>query len=231
MTEHRDTLILIFARNAKTEAQEKVLHLPKRAGRKLFASLNQETLKKARETKIPYLVWSESMQEGSNFGERITHAVTSVFARGYRHVIIIGNDCPELRSRDIEAASKFLSAGNTVVGPDRDGGAYLLAFTKDNFNASAFSALPWQDPHFCENFLAISGPRVSLLPSYYDLDSFAILKSITNKAGVSQVLKRLFNELITLFRIPATAPQSLTRTLSFPRSSQRRGPPFHALFV
>lgn len=69
-------------------------------------------------------------QKGNNLGEKMRNAFQEVFNRGYEKAIIIGSDCPEIRSGHIKEAFSMLDIADVVIGPATDGGYYLLGMKK-----------------------------------------------------------------------------------------------------
>lgn len=83
-------------------------------------------------------------QRGASFGERIANAVADSFALGYAEAVVIGNDCPAMNARDIDAAFDCLADAPYSAAPTFDGGAFAIGVARAGFDATAFSALPWQ---------------------------------------------------------------------------------------
>lgn len=73
------------------------------------------------------------IQEGNGLGERIENAFKFLFTAGYRKLIIIGNDCPELNGAILELTFERLNEFDIVIGPATDGGYYLLGL-KNNYS-------------------------------------------------------------------------------------------------
>ncbi len=71
-------------------------------------------------------IFSEEKQMGESLGERMFSAFQSVFAKGYKQVIVIGSDCPGLTSAHIHHAFESLEQNDVVIGPAHDGGYYML---------------------------------------------------------------------------------------------------------
>ena len=68
----------------------------------------------------------KKLQTGSDLGEKMKNAFSAVFTEGYSKVIIIGSDCLQLNSAIINEAFAGLEQNDTVIGPAKDGGYYLL---------------------------------------------------------------------------------------------------------
>ena len=72
--------------------------------------------------------WSLSLytQAGADLGERMYSALTHALNR-FRCALLIGTDCPALRSDDLRAGVRACNEGTQlVIGPAADGGYYLI---------------------------------------------------------------------------------------------------------
>jgi rSAM/selenodomain-associated transferase 1 len=74
--------------------------------------------------------FEKRLQEGEQLGDRMLLAFFDLFQQGYKSVLIIGSDCPELTSFIIEDAFDQLRSGDVVIGPSTDGGYYLLGMNR-----------------------------------------------------------------------------------------------------
>jgi hypothetical protein len=139
------TALLVFSLSAWREAGRKgLLGLHRQADNaRLFEALIQRTQTLAQASGIDVVWLDETRQRGHGFGERLTHAFEELYAEGYNHVIAIGNDSPTLSVALIHQAVGHLQAGTKVLGPAFDGGVYLIGLHRDDFEAAAFQALPW----------------------------------------------------------------------------------------
>lgn len=68
----------------------------------------------------------KKLQCGKNLGEKMKNAFSFVFSEEYNKVIIIGSDCLQLNEAIVAEAFDSLSHNDTVIGPAKDGGYYLL---------------------------------------------------------------------------------------------------------
>jgi rSAM/selenodomain-associated transferase 1 len=75
-------------------------------------------------------VFSKHLQEGDNLGERMMNAFKKVFDLGLKNICIIGSDCYELETEILNEAFEKLHETDTVIGPTKDGGYYLLCMNK-----------------------------------------------------------------------------------------------------
>ena len=68
-------------------------------------------------------------QQGANLGEKMAFAVQQSLDN-FKHVIIVGTDCPSIDSMLINEAVKKLKAGfDVVLGPATDGGYVLIGLS------------------------------------------------------------------------------------------------------
>jgi rSAM/selenodomain-associated transferase 1 len=73
--------------------------------------------------------FSVAQQEGADLGQRMHHAFTALFKKGYGRVVIIGSDCEQLNTPLLQQAFARLAEYPVVLGPATDGGYYLLGLT------------------------------------------------------------------------------------------------------
>tara|TARA_R110002072_G_scaffold14582_6_gene60126 strand:+ start:13951 stop:14595 length:645 start_codon:yes stop_codon:yes gene_type:complete len=115
-------------------------------------------------------------QKGKDLGERMFNAFDAVL-RQYSYAVLIGSDCPSLKSSDLVSSAEYLKNNTDVVlGPAVDGGYYLIGMVKNN--AQVFSNIKWgKDKVFndtCENINALDW-KLDLLPERWDVDRTADL--------------------------------------------------------
>jgi rSAM/selenodomain-associated transferase 1 len=75
-------------------------------------------------------IYIKKKQQGTDMASRIAHAFEQIFKLKYEHIVIIGSDCLELDERIIRLAFRQLDHFDTVLGPTKDGGFYLLGMNK-----------------------------------------------------------------------------------------------------
>src|SRR5262245_55021634 len=125
------------------------------------------------------------VQNGSTFGERLQNSIETLADIGYQQIVIIGSDCPELQSRDINLAFEKLSNRKLVVGPDHRGGCYLIGFHIQD--SCKLFGIHWQANTDCVQLQQVFGKEDTfLLPVKHDIDSIEdirILASHKNKWG------------------------------------------------
>lgn len=188
------TAVLIFANSHGVDAERK--SIPQ--SQALFKSLNSEIIAKVESTGLPYFLYSEELQIGSDFGARFTAAIQSVFSKGFDSVITVGNDTPNLSSATIKGAYQNLRGGKTVIGPSTDGGIYLLGINKNRFEPCSFRELPWQRQNLFQETARLFMRKGMLhqLPRLTDIDSVDDIKIvIDNHKSISP---RLFKLLLSI---------------------------------
>ncbi len=112
------------------------------------------------------------LQRGSDLGRRMEQAFREVFAAGYDRAVIIGSDCPELKTAHLDQALASLNIHDAVIGPARDGGYYLLGMR--TLHSELFGNKQWStESVFCETMrdLENAGLRTHVLQVLRDLDT------------------------------------------------------------
>lgn len=85
--------------------------------------------------------WSAKPQGSGDLGKRMETAFLDAFSRGCHQVALIGSDCPEVGTADIEEAWNKLSEHDLVLGPAHDGGYWLIALRE--LEQSLFEGITW----------------------------------------------------------------------------------------
>ena len=113
-------------------------------------------------------------QHRGGLGLRLERAFDELSAMGYGARVVIGTDSPDLPLNYIGDAFTHLEAGfDAVFGPAADGGYYLVA-VRGSYGG-LFQEIPWSGEQVLEKSLKqaeISNLSVSLLPRWYDVDSY-----------------------------------------------------------
>jgi len=111
-------------------------------------------------------------QKGNDLGLKMANAFTHVFNSGYKKVIIIGTDAPDINSGLIEDAFARLENFDAVIGPSDDGGYYLLGLASNN--PDLFEHIEWStDVVFEKTLDKLKGKGMSyyLLKELTDIDT------------------------------------------------------------
>jgi len=111
-------------------------------------------------------------QKGKDLGEIILNAVKKLKILGYRKIVVIGSDSPDMPEEFIKNALNLLDKSDFVIGPTEDGGFYLLGLTY--IYDGIFCDINWGTHNVFEALLKnIIRQKKSflLLPLWYDIDS------------------------------------------------------------
>ncbi len=112
------------------------------------------------------------LQQGADLGERMHRAIVEGFRLGFRQVVLIGTDCPELSAFLIDRAFEALESHDAVIGPARDGGFYLVGLTRPV--PELFLQRQWSHGEVLRDTLAILGGQqaeTAILPALSDIDT------------------------------------------------------------
>ncbi|WP_084185188.1 TIGR04282 family arsenosugar biosynthesis glycosyltransferase [Desulfonatronum thiodismutans] len=123
-------------------------------------------------------------QVGPDLGARMDDAFFRAFEAGHDRVVLIGSDLPDLPGSLLVEAFRALDRHDVVLGPARDGGFYLLGWTRWTFRPGLFAAVSWSTPTVlaeCRAALLRSGLEPCFLASWSDVD---------DEAGLRQLLQR-----------------------------------------
>jgi glycosyltransferase A (GT-A) superfamily protein (DUF2064 family) len=121
-------------------------------------------------------------QTGSTFAERLENAVEALARLGYREIVIIGRDCPDLDPRDINLAFDELSRHSLVVGPDHRGGCYLIGIRASD--RSKLRGVQWQRNTDFRALLRRFGPENAFqLAMKIDLDTWSDVHLLARSAS------------------------------------------------
>ncbi len=113
-------------------------------------------------------------QRGNGLGERMEHGCSDLLARGYTGVVMIGSDLPTLPAAYVDQGIEVLRREDDplVLGPSEDGGYYLIGLRR--CHQELFHGIPWSTSSVLARTLVSArelGMAVTMLPSWYDLDS------------------------------------------------------------
>ena len=120
-------------------------------------------------------------QYGETIGERIMNALREQFEAGFKNVIVIGSDSPDLPGSFLDEALYSLEKNDAVIGPSRDGGYYLIGFHKEAFLAEAFNGIDWGTEKVYAQTMMIFEKHlynVHVLREWHDIDRFEDLQDL-----------------------------------------------------
>jgi rSAM/selenodomain-associated transferase 1 len=123
-------------------------------------------------------------QNGENLGERMKTCFMEVLAMGFKRVILIGSDLPDLPLEFIEEAFNALQNNDAVIGPALDGGYYLIGFKDKAFSPLVFDGIPWSTERvFDETMKVLKQERLKVytLQALRDIDTIEDLKYLLGR--------------------------------------------------
>jgi len=109
-------------------------------------------------------------QMGEDLGQRMYHAFSETL-RQYKHVIVIGTDCPVLEASHIRQSFAKIRTNTAVVIPATDGGYVLLGLNR--VERALFSGIQWGTSQVMQftraHFIRLGWPCFEY-PSLWDVD-------------------------------------------------------------
>lgn len=118
-------------------------------------------------------------QQGDDLGQRMENAFDSIFQTGFRQVLLLGTDFPDLPGSIIDEAFESLHKNDAVIGPAVDGGYYLIGFNSHSFLPAVFDKIPWGSDTVFEKTMTVLGSnrsRIHVLPQWRDIDTYQDLE-------------------------------------------------------
>lgn len=164
---NKDELIIVFVKNI--ELGKVKTRLAKSIGDtstfEIYSYLVELTEQITLNSKIPLHIyfsneiieerWSNAekfVQKGDNLGERMANAFRHAFELGYKRVIGIGSDLPDLNISLLRKGLQAIQFADVVFGPAKDGGYYLIGM--NTMIESIFENKPWSNENLLEITLA-----------------------------------------------------------------------------
>ena len=219
-----NTCIIYFSRRPDEEINFKKVIPSKGLSYKVLYQLYEHGLNTIKKSGYPYLCYTEDLQSGVSFGERISNAIEDTF-RFYDHIIIIGSDCPNLDINDLHQANNQVSNFKSCIGKTYQGGTYLIGLNKETWCRSEFENLPWNTPLLAE---AIQ----EYLSSFGDLVVLGTKAEINLEKDLLDYIQvcsknRLWRYFKGLLKKPSTFDFSFQlRKIEISFTSLFRGPPY-----
>jgi rSAM/selenodomain-associated transferase 1 len=127
-------------------------------------------------------------QTGPDLGARMADAFGRAFADGFKRVLLVGSDLPDLPASVFKAAFTALAHHPAVIGPTLDGGYYLIGFCPQTFLPAVFESIPWGTPRVLAETLAAfrrHGLRVHRLPVWRDIDDLEDLIAFARRPAAA----------------------------------------------
>ncbi len=146
------TAVLLFAQTLEVEARERFADVAPGQRQLWLKGLRAQLSATLEASGLPVIASTERDQCGDSFGERLKEACQCAFEQGFAHLIVVGGDCPGLRSAHLLRAAQLLESGRAVLGRDRRGGVYLMGLTCAGLDQQHLAKLPYRAPGFAEAF-------------------------------------------------------------------------------
>ena len=111
-------------------------------------------------------------QKGDNLGERMKNAFRHTFHKGSTRTVIIGTDSPTLPLSYIQKAFDVLKEVPVAIGPNFDGGYYLIGLSEQNY--AIFDGIDWSTSKVFDQTLTriqAINKQLYVLPPWYDVDT------------------------------------------------------------
>jgi len=115
----------------------------------------------------------KTVQNGTDLGDRMLNAFKDGFQAGYKKIVLIGSDLPDINAKHITKGIDALTNNNVVFGPAEDGGYYLVGMS--NMEELIFKNKPWSQPNLLEltlKELEIAQIKVEILETLNDIDNY-----------------------------------------------------------
>ncbi len=125
-------------------------------------------------------------QAGKDLGLRMAGCFKKIFQSGCRQAVLIGTDIPQIRPDHLSEAFLHLECHDTVIGPAKDGGYWLIGFNGCCFDPEFFNGIAWGSSTVFKESLGKmekSGLSVAVLETLTDIDTLADLNSILPGIG------------------------------------------------
>lgn len=126
----------------------------------------------------------KKLQQGNSLGDRMLNAFRQEFQQTAGPVVIMGTDCPALKTNHLVEAFDFLTQKDLVIGPATDGGYYLLGMNK--LQSELFINKSWGGSTVFKATMVDAeslGLSVHLLPALSDVDRKEDLIHMKNIPG------------------------------------------------
>jgi len=120
-------------------------------------------------------------QNGEDLGERMKNCFIQGFNQGFKKLVVIGSDSPDFPDAIMTEAFQKLDKYDSVIGPCKDGGYYLLGFTNKRFSPTVFQDVLWGTSEVFAKTMDILKNRslkVYVLTEWQDVDTFDDLKDL-----------------------------------------------------
>ncbi|WP_111682231.1 TIGR04282 family arsenosugar biosynthesis glycosyltransferase [Winogradskyella tangerina] len=115
----------------------------------------------------------KAVQDGEDLGERMLNAFKDGFEAGYKKIVLIGSDLPDINEDHIKKGIEALAQSEVVFGPAEDGGYYLIGLSK--LIPEIFINKPWSQSNLLKETLQelqSLDQKVITLDTLNDIDTY-----------------------------------------------------------
>jgi len=226
--QNNNTALLLFSSSSDEESRAKNF-LPYKnysQNKKITQKIIDHSITLANLSGLPYFVWDESLQQGNNFGERISNAAEDVFKKGFEKIIVIGNDCITLNTDQINKAVTALQTYESIIAPTNKGGAYLIGISKKTFDKKNFTAIRWQTSSVTKDLQKLSASlSVFQMPVMDDINDFNDLKKQAIQLSLIHPLRLFLQSIIASIRKNIFLSEYFTSVLDIQYLFRIKAPP------
>lgn len=137
-------------------------------------------------------------QRGIDLGARMADSFHRFLQQGYRQVVLIGSDSPDLPIELVTQAFDALRRAEVVLAPARDGGYVLIG--ESSYRPELFEAIRWSTGEvLTETLRRIKQHEISAvrLESWEDLDDLQSLRRFLRRSpqtGTAEYLRQRLSE-------------------------------------
>ena len=128
----------------------------------------------------PFWDGARQAQSEGDLGEKLRDCFAFLQREGWRKIVVIGSDAPDLPPRSLAQAFATLENCDLVFGPASDGGFYLVGASRE-IGASLFSGVRWSDASTLDDVWANAKSdslQVEMLPIWRDVDDKGDLRAL-----------------------------------------------------
>ena len=144
----------------------------------------------------------------------------------FERIITIGNDCPNLGSKDILEAANILGEKDWVFGPSTDGGVYLLGLNRKVFDPYALSQISWETEKVFEELCGLAKiGNIHFLPFKADIDNQFDLIQVLYSLEKTHWLVVLINQLMNVPLLLSFKNRVINSDQKYTLTCPLRGPP------
>ncbi|MCW3976011.1 MAG: TIGR04282 family arsenosugar biosynthesis glycosyltransferase [Candidatus Bathyarchaeota archaeon] len=133
------------------------------------------------------------LQIGNDLGDRLVYVSNKLFNKGFKKVVILDSDTPNLPTEYIRKAIIRLETSDIIIGPCEDGGYYLIGLKLPT--PDIFKNIPWSTSEVVNVTVKRAEAiclKSSFLKYWYDIDTIDDLKRL--KKDLEDSKEKKFSE-------------------------------------